>query len=461
MDKDDVIRQRFDRRRPALDVDAAWAAFERRRSVDRRTRRLGLVAAVLVVVLGAAGVVVVALGNDPAPVRTGPSTTSPSREPDSWRRLPSGPLSARSGASAVWTGTEVIVAGGTDAPPCPPNAQCAGGDVDDLVADGAAYDPVADRWRPIAPAPAAFDHAATWWTGSEMLVVVVPDSTPRLLAYDPVGDRWSERAAPPVTYLAPTPVWTGAVAVFAVPDESSGIPGAVDRVYDPASDRWSTLPADPLGCSYDRTIVATGDSLALFGIPCPGSGSQEGPPLYEAARFDLSGRVWHRLPGSDIAGNSPCWVVLGDLVVNPTPGTVDGGAVDPYDRPYPTGGVLHLDTDSWSELAELVPEPEPEREPEPGASVGSVGPGTVPSDPGYLGPAGAWVAAGTVLYEPITGTWHRIPPGPDAASDRAVVWTGQEIIAWGGTGPGHEHHLDSGVAYTPPLPPSPPAPEPE
>ena len=70
-----------------------------------------------------------------------------------------------------------------------------------------------------------------------------------------------------------------------------------------------------------------------------------------------------------------------------------------------------------------MPEPEPEREPEPGASVGSVGPGTVPSDPGYLGPAGAWVAAGTVLYEPITGTWHRIPPGPDAASDRAVVWT--------------------------------------
>jgi len=32
---------------------------------------------------------------------------------DSWRRLPAGPLGRREGYSSVWTGTELVVLGGT------------------------------------------------------------------------------------------------------------------------------------------------------------------------------------------------------------------------------------------------------------------------------------------------------------------------------------------------------------
>jgi len=213
-----------------------------------------------------------------------------------------------------------------------------------------------------------------------------------------------------------------------------------------ATDRWSELPADPLGCDGDRSIVATPDSLVLFGVPCPEGAGGAGPRLYHAARFDLATGAWHRIVDSGIAGGSPCWVLSGDLVVNPTPGTVDGGVVDPYDRPYPTGGVLDLGSETWSSLAG------PASDPDPGAPQP-----TVSADTGYLGAAGAWVAAGTRLYEPISGTWHTVPPGPEVAWDRAVVWTGEEIIAWGGTDERYERHVATGVAYTPPVAPAPPS----
>ena len=70
-----------------------------------------------------------------------------------WTPVPPGPLSARSGAVAVTVAKEVIVLGGTDAPPCPPNASCAGPS-EPVLRDGAAYSPRARRWRSISAAPA-------------------------------------------------------------------------------------------------------------------------------------------------------------------------------------------------------------------------------------------------------------------------------------------------------------------
>lgn len=58
----------------------------------------------------------------------------------------------------VWTGTELIVWGGTD-----PAVGCS--------ADGARYDPTTSAWSPLPPAPLAPRMGATAvWTGTEFIV---------------------------------------------------------------------------------------------------------------------------------------------------------------------------------------------------------------------------------------------------------------------------------------------------
>jgi hypothetical protein len=92
----------------------------------------------------------------------------------------------------VWTGSEVLVLGGAD---------LAAG-----LADGAAYDPAADTWRPVPAAPrapgppvgGALGDASlrVAWTGDR--AVVVPPATPfaatgaGLLTYAPATGTWSE-----------------------------------------------------------------------------------------------------------------------------------------------------------------------------------------------------------------------------------------------------------------------------
>jgi hypothetical protein len=86
-----------------------------------RWARLGGAAAAAVVLLAASG-----CGAGEQPPRTGTA--------QSWRQLAASPLAARVGHSAVWTGGELLIWGGGPIGARP-------------LADGAAYDPAADRWR--------------------------------------------------------------------------------------------------------------------------------------------------------------------------------------------------------------------------------------------------------------------------------------------------------------------------
>ena len=54
--------------------------------------------------------------------------------------------------ASAWTGQKLLVWGSADR-----------SNLD--TRDGAAYDPVADGWRPIAAAPLALNQATSAWTG--------------------------------------------------------------------------------------------------------------------------------------------------------------------------------------------------------------------------------------------------------------------------------------------------------
>jgi hypothetical protein len=102
---------------------------------------------------------------------------------------------------AVWSGTRMLVWGGSG------DAQ-----QDQALADGAAYDPAADRWTPFSSAgapPGRWAHSGVW-TGRELLVfgglgcsrneAGEPELCGSGGRYDPVADRWasmSSDGAPP------------------------------------------------------------------------------------------------------------------------------------------------------------------------------------------------------------------------------------------------------------------------
>ena len=130
--------------------------------------------------------------------------------------------------SAVWTGSKMIVWGGTNETG-PLNT-------------GGLYDPATDTWTAMsttgAPGP-AFMSAAVW-DGSRMFVWGYPGGG----RYDPASDTWSpasEVNAPPHANWQ-TAVWTGTeVIVWGGHRPDYGVVYDVGARYDPVQDLWRPI----------------------------------------------------------------------------------------------------------------------------------------------------------------------------------------------------------------------------
>ena len=160
----------------------------------------------------------------------------------------------RSGHSAVWTGSRVVVWGGR-------------GETGD-VNSGAQYDPLSDAWQatstgwPVPPARAG--HGAVW-TGVEMIVWGGGNNTGG--RYDPLTDGWV-RTSTVNTPSSPgrSAVWVGSrMVVWGGRESGVGYLNTGGR-YDPATDSWeptSTQRAPSGRGSF--TTVSTGDYMMIWG----------------------------------------------------------------------------------------------------------------------------------------------------------------------------------------------------
>jgi N-acetylneuraminic acid mutarotase len=129
---------------------------------------------------------------------------------DRWRRLPPIPRQ-RGGANAVWDGHELLVVDGISL------AENGSPGVPARV--GYAFSPTTGRWRALPPMESGRFGAAAAWTGKELLVWGGQSSGPGStrvtvpahgLAYDPTANRWSSLPPAPLPgRLDPAAVWTG------------------------------------------------------------------------------------------------------------------------------------------------------------------------------------------------------------------------------------------------------------
>jgi hypothetical protein len=192
-----------------------------------------------------------------------------------WHKIAPSPLAGRSWAAGVWTGSEVVIWGGAD-------GQAVN---EEVLNDGAAYDPTTDTWRSIAPAPISTSILDSVWTGTEMLVFGDGASA----AYDPVNDAWRTIPDPPVDLSQADAVWTGREAVLlgaylASSDNASRTQTAVGAAFDPSSMSWRSLPASDLD---PQATTAVWDGAHVVALDY----------LLGGSLFDPYGvQTWSRMP---------------------------------------------------------------------------------------------------------------------------------------------------------------------
>ncbi len=169
----------------------------------------------------------------------------------------------RGGQSAVWTGTELIIWGG--------------GSSGGYLNSGSRYDPVTDTWTPITTvnAPAARSSHNAVWTGTEMIVWGGRGCNNNCNLnsggrYNPVTDSWTAIS----TSNAPSPrfkftvVWAGNEMI--VWGGTDAIPNAAllrtGGRYNPATDTWTptSLVNVPIG-RHDQSGVWTGSEMLVWG----------------------------------------------------------------------------------------------------------------------------------------------------------------------------------------------------
>jgi N-acetylneuraminic acid mutarotase len=180
---------------------------------------------------------------------------------DTWTAMStSGAPEAREFHTAVWTGSEMLVWGGYNGT---------------YFNTGGRYDPVTNTWTAMSTtkgdgAPEArYRHTAVW-TGSEMLVwggysgIAYLNTGKR---YNPVTDTWtvmSTTDAPQARYRH-TAVWTGSEMLVWGGYGSSGYINTGGR-YNPVTDTWTTMSTtDAPQARYDHTAIWTGSEMLVWG----------------------------------------------------------------------------------------------------------------------------------------------------------------------------------------------------
>ncbi len=232
---------------------------------------------------------------------------------------------ARYGHVAQWTGNVMVVWGGNKA---------AGNPTDDLNSGGR-YNPATDSWLSMrtAGSPDAASFAASVWTGQ--LVVVWGGGTPSHNTggrYDPAADVWRATSLvnAPAGRKGHTAVWAGTRMLVYGGETSDGIPDPAVRPYDPLTDTWSKwVPAGAPSTRSEHSAVWTGSELIVWGGRSLDVSNDEilgrVPAEHSGARFAPAGPAWTPMAQSDGPGWGTPAVWVGGTMLFP----FEGRAYDP------------------------------------------------------------------------------------------------------------------------------------
>ena len=333
----------------------------------------------------------------------------------SWTRAADMPLTPRMVPQVGWTGREVLVVGGADSV----EPDDSGGGPGDAVADGAAYDPETDAWRPIADAPVPIEYYYRSVMVEDTMVVLVTDDgrATSWLAYDAGDDAWRELPDAPRQVDRYGSVVSDGDRVL-VTSRRLGYVMALDV----EGGSWSVFPPDDVDPALDTFSVSSdGDDVFLCGRDSTAVDDGDTPRFVLVDRWD--GTSWTRYPQSHQVGCVGHWT--GERLVNTDIQTATG-----LDGNPPEGGRLDPATGEWSVLPD-APDVD----------------GRFPDSITVNAAAGPLVAGWGYLYDDRDGSWTSFGR-PDSPVDRATgaALVDGRLLVFGGRDEDAGYEGDAGLS---------------
>ena len=304
----------------------------------------------------------------------------------------------------------------------------------------------AGTWRVFAKAPIGPSYYAGVWTGSELIIHAAASADTEEpvgsidVAYSPATNTWRRLPSSPYPVMMVEGgyrvVWTGAELLTF---------GSMDAAYSPASNTWRKLPPGPGGPSV---TVWTGRQVLMWGGGCCSSSTADG------SAFDPALGVWVPMPRAPLTPRHAPGVWTGTEMI------VVGGT--DYHSQFADGAAYNPATRTWRNLPPMPAPIADQTLTWTGTEVIVAGGARYDTE---LGPSGAdpvRASAAAFAYNPSTNTWRRLADMPMPRYQHVAVWTGDQLLVWGGqttaaTGSAPPY----GVAYDPAtdrwssMPPSP------
>jgi N-acetylneuraminic acid mutarotase len=294
---------------------------------------------------------------------------------------------------------------------------------------GARYDPATDTWTPISTtnAPAARANHSAVWTGAEMIIWggATTGSSGYFsdgARYNPVTNTWTpiSNVNAPSARSFHRAVWTGTEMLMWAGQNNTGIQTNGGR-YNPATDTWtsvSTVNAPAARGSY--SIVWTGAEMIIWG----GAGIGI---LNTGGRYNPATDTWTATtttnapaPGSGLPAvwtGSEMLIYLGGRY---NPATDTWAAMSTTNAPVARGGAMAVWTGS-----QMI--------------ISGGGTGLQNFNPNFT-------VGGR--YNPASDSWILTcdTNAPSLRVSHTAVWTGSQMIIWGGEDP-NQIRLNTGARY--------------
>jgi len=340
-----------------------------------------------------------------------------------------GEPSSRSRHTAIWTGTTMIVWGGT------------GGS--GLLNTGGIYDPSTDTWTPTstgANVPVTRELHSAVWTGTRMIIWGGNGGSERLnngSSYDPSTDTWTviSIASAPARRDSHSAVWTGSRMVVwgGKTGTSSGALQTGAR-YDPVTDTWAATSTSgvPQG-RFDAPAVWTGNEMIVWGGQANGPIEHPCNFIATGGRYNPSSDTWAATPTADAplarSHHTVVWDPAAKQMIVWGGEQFYGGTCN-LNNAVTTGGIYNPTTNSWT--------PTPGGAPTGGRTRHvAVWTGTeMVVWGGYVVGLDNFPATGVRLMAP-SNLWAEVGGTsangtPTGRWGHSAVWTGTEMVVWGG-----------------------------
>jgi N-acetylneuraminic acid mutarotase len=372
---------------------------------------------------------------------------------DIWSPMAETSIYGRFEHTAIWTGNRMVVFGGLSGVkttfPCPPFQNCTHIDPQHALGDGASYDPVGNGWTQLATGgePGRAEHSAVW-TGTQMLVWGGFETTTNIVngqygyhevisrieldagrRYTTANNTWTNMAASsatgePAERHSATAVWAGD-SVIVWGGESGTTRLRTGGIFRPDTG-WTALPvAGAPSARKDHTAVWTGTEMLIWG-------GYDLSPVNTGARFHVASNIW--IPISTVGAprarrrHSAVWTGT-EMIV--------WGGFDMTNLFFPsflsTGGRYNPITDTWTNLPNA-----------PALMFGRAGHSAVwtgtemilwggYSHSGGLSPTFDYYGTGA-RYDPAANTWSSLPfsGAPAGRTGHSAVWARDSMIVFGG-----------------------------